>query len=111
MTAARVRTIVAAGLAIEAVSGPPVPGASSGTIASSGITAMSCSSSMASAARPCSVASSSRSVRSCSTKAVEDKARPKPSTSAAGQGRPTARPTAAIAAPVTTICRVPRPNR
>ena len=63
---------------IAAASGSLEPGASSGTSASSGITAMSCNSRIAKAARPCSVASSSRSARSGSTKAVEDRARPKP---------------------------------
>ena len=54
---ARVSTISSVRWPIVAASGSSAPGASSGTSARSGITAMSCSSRIASAVRPCSVAS------------------------------------------------------
>ncbi|MNC39875.1 hypothetical protein D3C75_885570 [compost metagenome] len=91
------------------VSGPLA--ASSGTNAISGMAAMSWNSRMANARRPCGALSCLLSARLCRPRAVDDSARPRPSTMAAGSVwlKPN-RAMAPISAPVSSTWAVPTPN-
>ncbi len=84
---------------------------SSGIMAISGIAAMSWNSRMAKARRPWGWVSSLRSARICRPKAVDDSARPRPSTTAlfTGWSKPT-RATVPITRPVSSTCSRPTPN-
>ena len=72
--------------------------------------ARSWNSSTAKVSRPAGVVSRSRSASIGSTIAVDDIARPAPSTIAPGQAMPAAWASAASAAPLIATCAVPRPN-
>ncbi len=87
-------------------SAPP----SSGTRATSGIKARSWNSSTAKASRPAGVPSRSRSASIGSTMAVEDMARPVPSTAAPAHAMPAVWASAASTAAHTATWAVPRPN-
>ncbi len=88
----------------------PKSPSSAGSSATTGMTAMSWNSSTAKASRPAWLASSSRSASIGSTIAVDDSARPNPTTTAAGQDSDRRWAMAQKAAPVITTCAAPSPS-